>query len=453
MKQRWLAMSKHAALVQDALKRLMTLHPSEIDLSLERIERVLARLDHPHHKLPPVFHIAGTNGKGSTGAFIRALLEAQGQRVHVYTSPHLVRFNERIRLGETGALVSDRKLLEALEAVETAADGQPITFFEATTAAALWLFAREPADVVILEVGLGGILDATNVISSPLVSVITPVSLDHENFLGNDLAGIAREKAGIIKPGRPVVCGRQQDAAMRVIEYHAARAKAPLQVIAQDFTAFEERGRLVYQDEGGLVELYPPKLPGDHQIDNAGLAVAAVRAGGFLCEPQSITPAVEKALRSVNWPARMQSLTDGGLIDELPLLTDVWVDGGHNPGAGEVVARFMADLEEQSSRPLYLVAGMMTTKDPVGYFSQFAGLARHVLTVPLTTTTMGRSPAELAQFARQAGLAATPCASFDDALKELKGHLADTMIPGRVLFCGSLYLAGEVLEANGTLPT
>ncbi|MDX5595096.1 folylpolyglutamate synthase/dihydrofolate synthase family protein [Pseudovibrio sp. SPO723] len=446
-------MTKVQTRVQDALKRLMTLHPAEIDLSLDRILRLLEKLGNPHLALPPVFHIAGTNGKGSTGAFVRALLEAEGKRVHVYTSPHLVRFNERIRLGEKGAFVSDRKLLEALEAVETAADGQAITFFEATTAAAFWLFAREPADVVVLEVGLGGILDATNVIPDPLVSIITPISLDHEDFLGNDLAGIAKEKAGIIKPERPVISATQQEAVLPVLERQAARNKAPFQLFGQEFSAYEERGRLVYQDENGLFDLVLPKLPGRHQLENAGVALAAVRAAGFLQDPTAFSPQVEKALRNVNWPARMQSLTDGGLVDELPLLTDIWVDGGHNPGAGQVAATFMADLEEQSSRPLFLVAGMMKTKDPVGFFANFEGLARHVLTVPLTTTSLGRSPAELAQYVRQAGIEATPCETLDEALRELKGHLADQMSPGRVLFCGSLYLAGEVLQENGTPPT
>ncbi|KZL19458.1 Bifunctional protein FolC [Pseudovibrio axinellae] len=437
--------------VNAALDRLMKLHPDEIDLSLDRMKRVLAALGSPEKCVPPVFHIAGTNGKGSTGASVRALLEAQGKAVHVYSSPHLVRFNERVRLGNTGGFVDDAPLLAAIERVEAANDGHELTFFEATTAVAFCLFADSPADFLVLEVGLGGVLDATNVIDEPLVSVITPISKDHENFLGDDLEGIALEKAGIIKPGRPVVVGTQIDALRGVIERQAAQKRAPISIQGQEFSAWEEGGRLVYQDESGLMDLAPPKLAGFHQIANSGLALAALRAAGLL-ESEAARSACDKALRSINWPARMQPLYEGALLDQLPAQSEVWVDGGHNPGAAKVIASFLADLTDKASRPTYLVMGMMTTKDPKGFFQQFEGLAKHVLCVPLSTSSAGRSPVELAEIAREAGLSASAHDAIDDAILEVVQRSTEEGEAPRVLFGGSLYLAGEVLDKNGTPP-
>lgn len=428
------------------LDRLLALHPREIDLSLGRMERLLDALGRPQDRLPPLVHIAGTNGKGSTTAFMRAILEAAGLKVHVYTSPHLVAFNERIRLA--GRLVTDARLIEALDTCEQANAGAEITFFEVTTAAALLLFAEEPADVLLLEVGLGGRLDATNVVDAPLAATITPLSMDHERYLGERLTDIAAEKAGILKRGCPAVIAPQPDEAMAVIERIAARLGAPLQVFGQDFTAFEEGGRLVYQDEEGLMDLPLPRLFGRHQIVNAAMAIASLRAAGRLPSPE----AIEAGLLSVDWPGRMQPLTEGPLLDLCPPGSELWLDGGHNPGAGITIAEVMAEQEERRPRPLYLVSGMLKTKDPVGFFRPFAGLAREVACVPLTTTDAGRDPACLAGSAREAGLAAGAHASLVDALAHVRQQAAGADVPPRILICGSLYLAGEVLARNGMKP-
>ncbi|WP_310621976.1 bifunctional folylpolyglutamate synthase/dihydrofolate synthase [Flexibacterium corallicola] len=429
----------------------MKLHPAEIDLSLERMTRVLDALGNPEKHLPPVFHVAGTNGKGSTSAFIRALLESLGKRVHVYSSPHLVSFNERIRLGSTGKFVEDERLLEALEAVEKAAAGQSITFFEATTAAALWLFASDRADYLVLEVGLGGKLDATNVINTPLVSVITPIAKDHENFLGNNLEDIAKEKAGIIKRGRPIVSAQQTNAPHRVIERQAQRCQAQIYFSGQEFVCWEEGGRLVYQDEQGLLEFSMPKLAGHHQVDNAGLAIAALRTTGLLSDIDE-QQSCEKALRKAKWPARLQPLYKGDLLKLLPESTEIWIDGGHNPQAGEVISSFLADLEEKAPKPVFLVSGMMQTKDPIGFYQCFEGLVSHVYCIPLSSTNAGRPPEEIKAFAKAARLKASQFSTLSEALTDLNKKLEKLDQPARILFCGSLYLAGELLKLNGTPP-
>ncbi len=429
------------------LDRLLALHPREIDLSLGRMQRLLSALGRPQDRLPPVIHIAGTNGKGSTTAFMRAILEAAGLRVHVYTSPHLVAFNERIRLA--GRLVTDARLIEALDTCEQANAGAEITFFEVTTAAALLLFAEEPADVLLLEVGLGGRLDATNVVDAPLAATITPLSMDHERYLGDRLADIAAEKAGILKPGAPAVIAPQPEEAMEVIARVAARLGAPLSVFGEDFTAFEENGRLVYQDEAGLLDLPLPRLFGRHQLVNAAMAIASLRAAGRLPS----VAAVERGLVTVDWPGRMQPLTQGPLLELCAPGTELWLDGGHNPGAGITIAEVMAAQEELRPRPLYLVSGMLRTKDPVGFFRPFEGLAREVACVPLTTTDTGRDPESLAGSAREAGLAAGAFASLTAALEHVRARAAADGMPPRVLVCGSLYLAGEVLARNGMKPT
>lgn len=430
------------------LDRLLALHPMQIDLSLDRMHRLLEALGHPERRLPPVIHVAGTNGKGSVTATMRAILEAAGKRCHVYTSPHLVRFNERIRMGGTGEFIDDPRLMAALDRCERANDGHPITFFEITTAAALLLFSEEPADVLLLEVGLGGRLDATNVIDSPLVSVITSISHDHEKFLGNTLTEIAGEKAAIIKPGCPSVSAPQVDEVTRVIDRAAARVKSRLGRFGDEFAAMAENGRMVFQDEDGLLDLPLPALPGDHQILNAGVAIAALKAAGLLPEPDIIA----QGLKAVRWPGRLHLLRQGPLFDKCPDGAEVWVDGGHNPGAAITIAAYMGELEEKSPRPLYMVSAMLTTKDPIGFFRAFEGLVRHVGTVPVNSTNAARDPFELADFARTAGLEATPFDSLDQALADIRACAAKDGEPPRILICGSLYLVGDVLAANGTLP-
>jgi dihydrofolate synthase/folylpolyglutamate synthase len=430
------------------LDRLLALHPLQIDLSLDRMHRLLAALGNPERAMPPAIHVAGTNGKGSVTATMRAILEADGKRCHVYTSPHLVRFNERIRLGSTGEFVDDPRLIAALDRCERANDGNPITFFEITTAAALLLFAEEPADVLLLEVGLGGRLDATNVIDAPLVSVITSISHDHEKFLGNTLTEIAGEKAAIIKPGCPSVSAEQVDEVSRVIDRAAARARSQLGRFGQEFTALADNGRMVFQDDEGLIDLPLPHLPGAHQIGNAGLAIAALKAAGLLPAPEVIA----RGLREVRWPGRLQLLRQGPLFEKCPAGAEVWVDGGHNPGAALTIAAYMGELEEKSPRPLYMVSAMLATKDPIGFFRAFEGLVRHVGTVPINSTNAARDPFELADFARTAGLEATPFDSLDLALADIRACAARDGEPPRILICGSLYLVGDVLAANGTLP-
>jgi dihydrofolate synthase/folylpolyglutamate synthase len=429
------------------LERLLKLHPREIDLSLERIRVLMADLGRPETRLPPVIHIAGTNGKGSTTAFMRAMLEADGRRVHVYTSPHLVRFHERIRLGSTGQFVDEDELADALVRVEKVNDGRPITQFEITTAAAFDIFAANPADVLLLEVGLGGRLDATNIVEAPLATVITSISIDHEKFLGDTLKGIAHEKAGILKRGRPGIIAPQNEAAMAEIEDQAARKGADLFIANQDWVAYSERGRLVYQDEDGLLDLPSPRLVGRHQFTNAGTAIAALRRAGLNLP----VAAIEGGLANVEWPARLQRITSGPLVSAARRDAELWLDGGHNPGAGMVVAEAMADLEERVPRPLVLIAGMLNTKDPVGFFKPFAGLALRVYTVPVPASPAGRVPAELAEAAGEAGLDAETAPDVETALRSIA---ADPTIPAspRILICGSLYLAGAVLAESGMAP-
>lgn len=430
------------------LDRLLALHPKEIDLSLGRMQRLLEALGSPEKRLPPTIHIAGTNGKGSVTATLRAILEADGKRCHVYTSPHLVSFNERIRLGTDGKFVSDAKLFEALYRCEEANGGAEITFFEITTAAALLLFAENPADILLLEVGLGGRLDATNVIDDPLATVITPISMDHEKFLGGMIEEIAAEKAGILKRGCPAIIAPQEEAVQAVIERAARRISAPLFCYGQEFFATEDQGRLAFQDEDGLADLPLSKLPGGHQVINAAVAIATLKAAG-LWPGEEIAA---KGLKAVNWPGRLQALTHGPIVDKCPDNAEVWLDGGHNPGAGVSIAAFMGEQEERHPRPLYMIAGMLTTKDPVGFFRPFQGLVRHVATVPITSSTTARDPFELADFARIAGLEATPFSSLDAAIADVVACAEKDGEPPRILFCGSLYLTGEILALNGMVP-
>ena len=431
------------------LSRLSMTIPEGWDLGLERITRVLEAVGNPHLRVPPFIHITGTNGKGSTTAYARAILEAAGKRVHVFTSPHLVRFNERIRIGQPGGgkLVADEPLVEAIARAEAANAGGPITFFELTTVAAFLLFAEHPADVTLMEVGLGGRLDSTNVVPNPLACVFTPISMDHEKFLGDTVEKIAFEKAGILKRGAVAVSAPQTDAVAAVLERQAARVGSRLVLGGQDWSVASEHGRLVFQDENGLLDLPPPRLLGRHQFTNAGTAIATLRAAGLAPDPETIG----RGMAAVDWPARMQRLTNGPLTALLPAGSEIWLDGGHNPGCGEVIASTIADLEERVSRPLYLIAGMLETKDPIGFFKSFGGLARQVFTVPISGSHRSRSPGDLAEAARRAGLTAEPALDLRDALARISEASRSDAEP-RVLICGSLYLAGEVLAANGTLP-
>ncbi|MGN6771809.1 MAG: bifunctional folylpolyglutamate synthase/dihydrofolate synthase [Rhizobiaceae bacterium] len=433
------------------IERLMTLHPKGFDLSLGRVSRLLEKLGNPQDRMPPVIHIAGTNGKGSAAAFSRALLEAAGYRVHVHTSPHLVHWCERYRMAAAGGgrFVADDIFADAIQRVAEANNGETITVFEILTAVMFVLFSEHQADAAVVEVGLGGRFDATNVIKRPAVSVIMPISLDHQAYLGDRVELIAAEKAGIIKKGVPVVVGAQEfDAARSVLVETAKRLGCPLQVYGQDFLAFEENGRMVYQDETGLLDLPQPRLPGRHQYANAAAAIAAVRTAGFNIPPE----AAAFAMGAVEWPGRLQRLASGRLAELAPEGAELWLDGGHNPGAGTVIAEAMATQEERLARPLFLITGMINTKDQTGYFRAFEGMARHVFTVPVRMSESGVPPEELAVRASEAGLSAEPVASVENALKLLRDTWDANETPPRILISGSLYLAGEVLAANGTPP-
>ena len=433
----------------ELIARLSALHPHQIDLGLDRMHRLLQRLDHPERKLPPLIHVAGTNGKGSTIAYLRAILEAAQLRVHAYTSPSLVRINECFRLGAAGggALVGDEELRAALEHCERANAGAPITIFEIETAAAFWLFAQHPADVVLLEVGLGGRLDATNVIESPLATVIAPVSMDHTEFLGDTLTAIAGEKAAVIKRSVPVICAEQAPEAMAVIEAQARRLHAPLHRAGQEWHVSVERGRLVYQDERGLMDLAAPRLFGRHQFDNAGLAIATLRA---LDSFRIDSAAFEAGIVGAEWPARMQRLASGALVDQAPRASEIWLDGGHNAEGGRVVAAALGDLEERVSRPLVVIVGMMANKDAGAFLANFAGLTRHIMAVQIPGRDNAMPPDRLADAARALGMRVETAGSVEAALRSL-ARLAYE-VPPRILITGSLYLAGQVLAANGTPP-
>ncbi len=436
--------------LSDLIARLSTLHSARIDLGLERMQRLLQALDHPERKLAPVIHVAGTNGKGSTVAYLRAILEAAGYRVHAFTSPYLVRLNECYRLGRPGGgvLVDDEELAATLERCETANAGAPITLFEIETAAAFDLFAGHPADAVLLEVGLGGRLDSTNVIEQPAASVISPIGIDHSEFLGNSLQSIATEKAGIIKRGVPVVCAEQAAEAMAAIEQRARQVRAPLHVAGEGWHVSVEHGRLVYQDDRGLMDLTAPRLFGRHQFDNAGLAIAALRAAdAFTIE----TSAYEAGIVNAEWPARMQRLGSGPLVDQGPVGGEIWLDGGHNAEGGRVVAAALGDLEERVSRPLIVIVGMMANKDAASFLANFAGLTRHIIAVTIPDREGAMPLDRLMDAARALGMRVESAASVEAALRAV-ARLAYE-VPPRILITGSLYLAGRVLSANGTVPT
>lgn len=429
------------------LAQLAALHPKKIDLGLDRILRVLDALGTPQQKLPPSVHIAGTNGKGSTTAFLRAMVEADGKTAHVYTSPHLVHFNERIVVGSN--IIDDDALLDVIARVRDANDGQPLSFFEATTAAAFLAFSETPADYALIEVGLGGRYDATNVFD-PTVSVITPINYDHAEFLGRDLAGIAREKAGIIKPQVPVFASDQLALVKSVLENEAAKARAPIQFQGEHFRTYAERGRMVFESDDTVIDLPSPKLLGAHQVQNAGVAVAAARALGLS------EAAIAGGIDSVTWPARMQNLTSGPYAD---MVTDsggeLWLDGGHNPHAARALATVMAELESRSARPLILVMGILGNKDAGGFLDAFSGLASAVIAVDIDGHA-SLAPETLKELAEARGMIGQVASNLTDAVQRAintgealsRQTLDAPIIPPRILICGSLYLAGKVLAGK-----
>lgn len=424
------------------LKRLLSLHPKLIDLSLERLERLLGQMGHPEERMPPVIHVAGTNGKGSTIAYLRAFLEASGKKVHVMTSPHLVRFNERIRLA--GKLVSSRRLNQALVDCEEANGGAPITFFEITTAAAFKLFAEVKADYLLLETGMGGTYDASNVVKHPLGVVITPVDLDHQAFLGNTIAEIAVSKAGILKRGAMAVFGRQRDEGRDVLVRQAARLGITPMIAGEDFDGRAEDGRLIYQDEKGLLDLPPPALLGPHQFDNAALAIAAVRHFGLPVSEADIA----RGLRTVDWPARLMPL-DGTLKSLLPAGSEIWLDGGHNAHGAAALALALKEIDARRPLPMVLIVGMMNTRRPADFFAPFAGMSEKVFGLSIPGEPNAHDARSIVEGARAVGMTAETSRSI---LNALAGAAAEGR-PLRVVFAGSLYLAGHVLHQNGTPPT
>jgi dihydrofolate synthase/folylpolyglutamate synthase len=439
--------------VESQIEALLKIHPKGFDLSLDRISRLLERLGNPQDKMPPIIHVAGTNGKGSTLSFLRAILEADGKRVHVHTSPHLVNFHERYRLGHmengksSGKIVSEDKLADALARVAKANNGEHITLFEILSAVTFVLFSENPADVALIEVGLGGRFDATNVIKRPMASVITPIALDHEAYLGDTIAKVAFEKAGIIKKGCPVIVAPQHDDARDVIEQKSDEMRASIEFCGQDYSHNVEAGRLIYQDQDGLMDLPSPSLLGLHQYENATTAIATLRTCCRLRSDFNITEAAyEVGITHAQWPARMQNLPKGKLSNLAPKDAELWLDGGHNPHAGTAIANFIKGLEQ---KPLYMIIGMLTTKEPSGYFEAFKELASKIYTVPIEESEAGYEPESLAQIAQKAGIDAAPMMSVDAALNAIKN---DTDTPIRIFMGGSLYLAGEILKANDTPP-
>ena len=422
------------------LQRLLTLHPKLVDLSLGRMHRILAALGHPEQRVPPAVHVTGTNGKGSVLAFMRAILEAAGLRVHVYTSPHLVHFHERIRLA--GEVIAEDHLQAILDECERANAGEEITFFEITTAAAFVAFARTPADVLLLENGLGGRLDATNVIARPALTAITPVSMDHQQFLGNTLAEIATEKAGIIKPHVRCIVGPQHPDAMDVIAAHADAKEAPLSMFGVNWRAHAtEDGMEVEQGDEVLV-LPTPALPGAHQIINAGHAVVAARSLPNLIITQAH---IAKGLLSVDWPGRLQRLRRGPVIDLVTDTWEVWLDGGHNPDAAQAINAYAQS--HWSDQPLYLICGMIESKDPAGYFGALENIASvQCITIPDEKAAIGAD--DLVGYAEAAGLKAVAAETLEAAVHAIFDTAAGST-PARILICGSLYFAGHVLKRHG----
>lgn len=424
------------------LARLMTLHPKIIDLSLDRMWQILEKLDHPERRLPPVLHVSGTNGKGSLLAYLRAILEAAGYRVHVYTSPHLVRFAERIRLA--GDVIDEERLGDTLTYCETANGPTPITYFEITTAAAFHAFAETKADILLLETGLGGRLDATNVIERPMVTAITPISQDHAQYLGTDLAGIAGEKAGIMRPNVPVVIGPQSDIVLAALREKAQGLAAVPYICGENWAFSAAKDRWTYQGLNGETSYPLPALHGVHQTSNAATALACLdQLTGF-----KVTSAdIRQGLQTVSWPARMQRLTGGALLDDIPGHVEVWLDGGHNPAAAEQIAKSFVQMNAADPKPTYLIAGMLNTKDQTSFFTGLKAIIEMGYCVPIHGEAAATPEEELAVLARRAGVDMSAKPSLSAAITNLKPRLAEK--PSRLLIAGSLYLAGQVLRENG----
>ncbi len=427
-------------MIDRILDRLGRLHPKVIDLSLDRVRALLARLGNPQDRLPDVIHVAGTNGKGSTVATLRAILEAAGKRVHVYTSPHLVRFAERVRIA--GHLPSDDQLEALLEEVERVNDGAPITFFEVTTAAAFLAFARTPADAVILETGLGGRLDATNVVDRPAATVIAPIDMDHQQFLGDSLTAIAGEKAGILKAGVPCVSARQLPDAAHVLTQRADALGCDLLMEGTDFTVTARSGgRMHYLGPTLDLDLPQPNLPGDFQHHNAALAIAALEAAGLA----PALPVIARGLHSIQWPARLQRLTHGPLVAAAPKGWEVWLDGGHNPHAAQAIATHART--HWAGQPLHALFGILANKDVDGYMSILAPHLTRLRAVAIPGEANSLGAGDAAQAASRHGCRdAKDCTDPDSAMAQLAENTPPT---GRILICGSLYLAGYVLASNG----
>lgn len=430
----------------ELINKLSEIHPKGFDLSLDRILLLLGKLGNPQDKMPPVIHVAGTNGKGSTIAFCRAILEAQGYRVHVHTSPHLVNWHERYRLA--GELVSDEMLSDAIERVATANDNQPITVFELLCAVMFVLFSENSADFALVEVGLGGRFDATNVIKQPKVCAISSIALDHQSYLGDTIEKIAFEKGGIIKHGVPVAIGTQLDEAREVLEDIAARQKSMTTIAGQDFDSYRDATGFIYQDGDGLLDLPMPRLLGEHQLSNAALAIAALRLARIKIDDEAFA----KAMKSVEWPGRFEKLAEGVLTKKLGEGADVWIDGGHNPAAGEAIHLTLKQMDAGSARKTIMICGMINTKEPYGYFEPFNKLDVEVLCVPVSMSEASITAHDLADHASRAGLDAKACASLEEAVSFATQSLHQEP-EARILFCGSLYLVGEVLQKNLTPPT
>jgi dihydrofolate synthase / folylpolyglutamate synthase len=421
----------------DLVQRLNQHHPKVVDLSLSRIERLLEALGNPQNNLPSVIHIAGTNGKGSSLAFMRAIAEAADLKVHVYTSPHLVRFNERIRIA--GEFISDTYMLELIDEVEAANGDAPITFFEITTAIALLAFYRTPADLVLLETGLGGRLDATNVIARPAVTALSPISLDHANFLGDDLAGIGAEKAGIMKPGVTCVTSKQEPVVLDVIRKFAMSVNAPLYVEDEDWWVAIKGDHLTVMSPEGEVEPPLPALTGPHQLQNAGLAIVTLAA---LADTRITRKAVAEGMKNVNWLARMQNLTKGPLQQKLPENWELWLDGGHNPAAGEAIA---ATLKGFTDKPVHIITGLINTKDPAGFLTPLKEHAMSLTAIMIPGEDASLKAEDISEVAYKIGFNARPASSVSEAIDQI---VAENESPARILICGSLYLAGIILKDN-----
>jgi dihydrofolate synthase / folylpolyglutamate synthase len=425
------------------LERLSKLHPKAMDLSLGRIERLLVTLGNPERRLPPVIHIAGTNGKGSTVAMLRSIHQAAGRRVHTYTSPHLVRFAERFVLA--GKEIDDDALSLILEECEAANDGLGITLFEITTAAGMLAFSRTAADLLLLEVGLGGRFDTTNVIGDPALSIITPVSLDHQHFLGDTIEAIAFEKAGILKPNVPAVIGKQSEAALDVIKDRAREIGAPLAVHGKDWFVEPSDDGLVFRTDSMTRHLPRPALFGTHQIDNAGIVLAAteILQSSF---PTSAS-ALAEGMTRVHWPARMQKLTKGPMFAAIKPGDEIWVDGGHNGDAARVVADVVRGWRQSNQmNQIHLVFGTLNTRDPKEYLCEFKDIVGEVRTVTIPGEANSVSAEDAAVAGRQVGVNATESASVAAAIDAIN---TESKGPKTILICGSLYLAGTVLRDHG----